>query len=191
MRQHASKTNRFQRRVLVVVAFGLLVGCNRESQQAEDANWPAIANPPQESLQLPVSLNEVMVALVNHAADPIWMAAWRNPENDKDWRNLERMAYQLEVAGAILVIPGTGPHDAAWAQDPVWRQWSRRLRQTGEEAVQAVAARDLARISAVGDELVEICEGCHKAFKPAEPTGGKFGELSPTAVDIEETNRRE
>ena len=126
-----------------------------------------------------------MVALVNHAADPIWIAAWRNPETDNDWRDLERMAYQLEVAGAILVIPGTGPQDEAWVQDAAWREWSSKLRQAGEHAVQAIAARDLQAISTVGDELVEVCEGCHRTFKPAEPTAGKFGELSPTALDFE------
>ncbi len=94
------------------------------------------------------------------------------------------MAYQLEVAGAILVIPGTGPLDQVWVQDPEWQAWSGQLRQAGERAVAAVAARDLAEISTAGDRLVAVCEGCHRVFKPAEPTGGKFGELSPTAEDF-------
>ena len=50
----------------------------------------------------------------------------------------------------------------------------------------AVSARDMKAISASGDEIVEICEGCHIAFKPDLPTGGKFGELSPTTKDFEE-----
>ena len=101
-------------------------------------------------------------------------------ETDKDWRNLERMAYQLQVAGALLVIPGNGPMDEVWTADPQWVAWSKQLEAAGERAVRAVAARDLTRISSSGDEIVEICEGCHTALKPNEPTGGKYGERSPT-----------
>ncbi len=137
-------------------------------------------------LRLPISLNALMVALVNHAADPIWLAAWRTPESDADWRNLERMALQLEVAGALLVVPGTGPMDDAWTADPAWQAWSNRLRDAGVHAVDAVRARDLARVASAGDEIVDVCEGCHIAFKPDLPTEGMFGELSPTASDFEE-----
>ena len=166
---------------------GLLTACGQEAAAptAPAAQTPA-PGAAAEPFRLPVSLNEVMVALVNHSADPIWLAAWRNPETDKDWRNLERMAYQLQVAGALLVIPGNGPMDEEWTSDPQWTAWSNQLEAAGDRAVKAVAARDLTRISSSGDEIVEICEGCHMAFKPDLPTSGMFGELSPTAADFEE-----
>lgn len=47
-----------------------------------------------------------------------------------------------------------------------------------------IKARDLDGVARSGDEIVEICEGCHIAFKPDLPTGGEFGELSPTADDF-------
>jgi hypothetical protein len=141
------------------------------------------------SLRLPVSLNEVMVALVNQSADPIWRAAWRNPESDRDWRNLERMAYQLQLAGALLEIPGNGRRDVEWTSNPQWSKWANQLEDAGERAVKAVAARDIERISRSGDEIVDICEGCHIDFKPDKPTSGMFGELSPTAEDFEESER--
>ena len=50
----------------------------------------------------------------------------------------------------------------------------------------AVNSRDSARIARSGDELVDVCEGCHIDFKPEEPTGGVFGELSPTATDFDD-----
>ena len=86
----------------------------------------------------------------------------------------------------MLGIPGTGPMDVEWASNEKWQKWANQLREVGAGAVVAVEARDLAAISRVGDVLVEICEGCHIDFKPALPTGGKFGELSPTAKDFEE-----
>ena len=137
-------------------------------------------------MRLPVSLNSVMVAMVNQAADPIWVAAWHQPETDKEWRELERRAVQLELGGALLSIPGTGPLDEEWASNEKWQNWASQLRDVGANAVVAVKARDLDGISTVGDRLVEICEGCHIEVKPAYPTGGEYGELSPTAEDFEE-----
>ena len=133
---------------------------------------------------LPVSLNEVMVALVNHSADPIWVAAWKNPQSEEDWRELERLAYQIEIAGLLLTMPGTGPMDREWVTKPGWQRLSIRLSQVGKDAVAAARTKDLEAISKVGDELVEVCEACHIAFKPAQPTGGKYGELSPTEADL-------
>ena len=136
-------------------------------------------------MRLPVSLNSVMVALINQAADPIWVAAWRNPGSDADWRELERRAVQLELGGALLTVPGTGPLDDTWTNNPNWQKWAQQLREVGADAVTAVRSRDIDRITAVGDAVVAICEGCHMDFKLALPTGGEFGELSPTAGDFE------
>jgi len=154
---------------------------NTQSVPAENA---APASLPAKPLSLPVSLNTLMVALINNAADPIWVAAWRNPQTDQDWRELERMAVQLEVGGALLSVPGTGPEDQEWVADPAWQAWADKLQQAGIHAVSVVKARDLAGVASVGDEIVEICEGCHMQFKPALPTGGEFGELSPTAEEL-------
>lgn len=168
---------------LLLITAAVLTGCERS-----EAPTPRSAS--GEPLTLPVSLNAVMVALVNQAADPIWRAAWRNPQTDRDWRDLERMAYQLEVAGALLVIPGSGPEDANWVSDPQWRKWAGRLEAAGARAVEAVAARDIDHIARAGDEIVDVCEGCHIDFKPDLPTSGMFGELSETPADFEGTPER-
>ena len=135
--------------------------------------------------RLPVSINDVMVAMVNEAADPIWVAAWHQPSTDAEWLELERRAYQLELAGSLIAYPGTGGLDEKWAAKPSWREWSNQLRDAGAAAIVAVEMRDSSQISQVGDQIVEVCEGCHRDFKLAFPTGGRFGELSPTADDLE------
>lgn len=140
----------------------------------------------EATLQLPVSHNELMVALVNHAADPIWVASWRNPQTDADWRELERLSYQLRIAGSLLEIPGTGPMDAQWAADEGWREWSKKLGESGDLALEAAQSRDLDLVQTAGDRIVEACEGCHLDYKPDLPTGGLFGELSPNADDFED-----
>ena len=158
---------------------------NAETTSAAGATSPAGPEAPAVS-RLPVSLNAVMVAMINQAADPIWVAAWRNPQTDAEWRELERRAVQLELAGALLGVPGTGPLDDAWAGSGDWQRWSANLREVGANGLRAAQNRDLEAIALVGDDLVEICEGCHIQFKPNLPTGGEFGELSPTASDFDE-----
>lgn len=141
--------------------------------------------------RLPVSLNTVMVAMVNQAADPLWVAAWRNPESDADWRELERRAVQLELSGTLLTVPGTGPLDGQWVANPLWQNWATALRDVGASAVAAVKIRDIDEIATVGGQIVDICEGCHRDFKLALPTGGEFGELSPTSADFDEPEEQD
>ncbi len=135
----------------------------------------------REELRLPISINEVMASLINHSADPIWIAAWRNPENDRDWRELEHLARQLQVGGSLLSIPGTGPADETWTQRSEWQEYSEQLTAAAARAVNAARSQDIELISRAGDEIVDVCESCHFDFKPDLPTMNIFGELSPTA----------
>ena len=143
-------------------------------------------SPPSEgeAQRLPISINEAMASLINHSADPIWIAAWRNPRTDEDWRELEHLARQLEVGGALITIPGTGPVDEAWTGRAQWREYAMALSEAGGRAVAAAASRDVAAIQRSGDEIVDICESCHIDFKPDVPTMNIYGELSPTADDF-------
>jgi hypothetical protein len=172
---------------MLLVGSALAFSCAPASDTSDTAA-SAPASPAAAEVRLPVSLNDVMVALVNHAADPIWVAAWNNPETDKEWRELERMAYQLEIAGALLPYPGTGPMDDEWVAQESWASWSKKLQQAGADAVVAVQARDVEAVSNAGDTIVEVCEGCHLEHKFAMPTGGKFGELAvpPSEAEKEE-----
>ena len=139
-----------------------------------------------ESYELPVSINEVMVALINDAADPIWVAAWKSPETDAQWRMLEHRATQLQLGGTLIAYPGTGGLDHKWTAKPTWRQWANQLSDASSEALTAIKARNIEGISTAGDRIVETCEGCHQAFKMDFPTGGQYGELSPNAADLQD-----
>ncbi len=141
---------------------------------------------PQETepFRLPISINEVMASLINHSADPIWIAAWRNPQTDSDWRELEHLSRQLQVGGALLTIPGTGPVDMQWTGREEWGEYSLALSAAAGRAVNAARSRDVELIGRAGDEIVEICESCHIDFKPDLPTMNIYGELSPTQDDL-------
>ncbi len=130
-----------------------------------------------EAFRLPVSINEVMASLINHSADPIWVAAWRNPQTGEDWRELEHLARQLQVGGALLTIPGTGPVDTQWTGRAEWREYADALSASAGRAVNAARSRDVELIERAGDEIVDICESCHIDFKPDLPTMNIYGEL--------------
>lgn len=148
------------------LCLALLTACSSQEEEAV-------------TLRLPVSINEVMASLVNHAADPIWVAAWRNPQTDTQWRELEHLARQLEIGGALLSIPGTGPMDEQWTSNADWRNFADQLSQAAARAVNAARARDVQLIARSGDEIVDVCEACHIAYKPDLPTMNIYGELSP------------
>jgi hypothetical protein len=129
-------------------------------------------------VRLPISLNEVMVALINHAANPIWRADWDQPSTDEEWLEVERLAYQIQVGGALLQFPGTGPMDDEWVADPAWNGFAQQMSEAGRHAVNSARSKDQTLIRRAGDQLVQSCESCHSAFKPDLPTMDMFGELS-------------
>jgi len=132
---NASYSGRALRGLLMACSGLVIAACAKT-----EAPMPAATAAP--ALKLPVSLNEVMAALVNHSADPIWIAEHTPPTDDKGWRDIERHAMQLQVAGALLIIPGTGPMDEEWTARPEWQGFAKALSKSGEGAVSAVRARD-------------------------------------------------
>ncbi|NKB34091.1 MAG: hypothetical protein GKR91_13445 [Pseudomonadales bacterium] len=158
------------RTLLISIALLALVACSAPEEA--------------EEFRLPISINEAMASLINHSADPIWIAAWQNPQSDQDWRELEHLARQLQVGGALITIPGTGPVDQMWTNRAEWQRYSMALSDSAGRAVNAARSKDLELIKRSGDEIVAICEGCHIDFKPDLPTMNIYGELSPTSDDI-------
>ena len=154
---------------MLVAAVSLLTACGGGGEPAQ--------------ARLPVSINEVMASLINHSADPIWVAAWQNPQSDRDWRELEHLAHQLQLGGALLTMPGTGPLDDEWTSNAQWVNYANQLSAAAGGAVSAARSRNVQSIATAGDEIVDICEGCHIDFKPDLPTMNIYGELSPLPSD--------
>ena len=126
---------------------------------------------------LPVSLNEVKVGLINKVSDPMWTGTWNAPQNERDWRELEHLAFQIEVGGTLLKYPGTGPRDREWTSSSDWQALASQLSQDGARAVNAVRSRNRDLMDRAGGQLIETCEACHRAFNPSMPTLDRIGEL--------------
>ena len=145
-----------------VCAVPLLVGCNRAA--------PQTAAPP--SVPPAVSINAEMVGLVDHAAHALWDVEREGhaPTSEEDWGEVEDSAVQLAASATVIAIGGTGPADPGWAQLPDWKKFSLELRDGALLARTAAQGRNLDALVKANGRIVDVCEACHKAFKPQLPT---------------------
>jgi hypothetical protein len=122
---------------------------------------------------LPISINSVMVALVDQAAHGIWDGANQDRDlTDREWLLIEQHALQLAAAGSVISLGGTGPADRGWMLSPAWQDWSNKLSAVALQAKEAVDAKSKVALRDAGDKLVDTCESCHTIFKPDLPTEG-------------------
>jgi hypothetical protein len=139
----------------------------------------ATAPPPTPTAETPatpafkpvVSVNEVMVDIVDHNSHMLWNVAdaKKAPKKDADWFELDHASVTLAAAGQFIVMGGSGPDDAKWAKDPEWTRLSQEMTNAALKAKLAVSGRNVTSLLAAGDDLVATCEGCHAKFKPAIP----------------------
>ena len=168
------------RTLIVLSSFGagvlLLVGCGPASQPPAPSAQPvqpAAAAPPPP-LGIPVSINAVMVSLVDHAGHGLWDVEreGRAPKTQQDWEAIAEHAIQIAAAGSLITMPGTGPNDLRLTREADWQKWARGMSDAGLAAFKATQASDLKALLTANSQLVDTCEGCHKAYKPDIPSEG-------------------
>jgi hypothetical protein len=155
-------------------ALVMLAGCNSVASQQPGQPAKSAPTPPQSHAGPPVSINAEMVSLVDHAAHALWDVEreGHTPKTRDDWEDITEHATQLAAAGALIALPGTGPNDATLTQQPDWQKWSRDLSDAGLAARKASEAMNVESLVAANGRLVDVCEGCHKEFKPSLPSEG-------------------
>jgi cytochrome c556 len=121
-----------------------------------------------------VSINAVMVALVDHAGHQLWNVEIKGnePKTDADWLNIQEHAVQIAAAGPAITVGGTGPSDAVWMKAPSWHTYAQQMSDAGVAAMHAAESKNLTALVTANGALVASCEGCHKEFKPTVPTEG-------------------
>lgn len=122
-----------------------------------------------------VSINEVMVAQIDHASHFIWTAANPDlPPADIDWQEAEHHAIQIISSRSALSMGGSGVNDAMWITQQSWREYVNLMNAGGLLALTSARAQDREGLARAGDMLVESCESCHQQFKPTAPTEGYY-----------------
>lgn len=149
----------------------LLSGC---SSQPPAPPTGTEATPPAPIVTPALSVNELMVAMVDNAGHVLWdvEVEAQAPKNDADWVELEDHAVQIAAAGTLIQLGGTGQADAGWARLPGWKTSAQQMIEAALAARQAAMKRDLPAVVVANGRLVESCESCHKEFKPSLPTEG-------------------
>lgn len=132
------------------------------------------ANAAEENvLPVPVSINALMVTLIDHSAHYIW--DYGSMERDitaEEWRTVQYYAIQLAGSGPLITLGGSGPRDEGWAASPQWTSFARQMSNGAMLALDAAENQDKEKLASAGDALVDSCEGCHEVFKPEVPTEG-------------------
>lgn len=150
----------------------MLTGCDRTPSEPAAAPSPAALAVPAP----PFSVNEMMVMIVDQPGELLWDVEKEGgaPKTEEDWYQLENHAVSLASAATLVQLGGTGPSDAAWAADPLWRSSSEQLVQAALLARGAARGKDLPALINANGDIVDACEACHAKFKPDIPTGGLF-----------------
>jgi hypothetical protein len=158
------------------IVLAMLAACSPEPAPAPAPAAPdaAASAPAAPRIVLPVSINEVMVALVDHASEPMWLDAYEPPKTDEGWLETRYNAYQIAVSGKLIQLPGIGPNDEDWVGSPEWRTMADEMSSAGLQALRAAEAKNAADLNSAGDRLVAACEACHKQFKPGLTSMGVY-----------------
>lgn len=163
------------RRVAGLVATAaLLAGC--DGKPTATAPNPTAAAAAPAAPTPPFSVNEMMVMIVDQPGELLWDVEkpGRAPKTAEDWYQLEIHAVSLASAATVIQLGGTGPNDATWAADPVWKSSAGKLASAALVARGAARAKDLPTLIKANGQIVDACEACHAKFKPDIPTGGLF-----------------
>ena len=118
-----------------------------------------------------VSLNQVMVDVINENGHEIWDIdiPGNEPETDEDWARIRSAATTLAAAGSITVLGGTGPDDSTWLELDQWQSMSQSMTDSGLQALVAAERRNLEALRQAGNQLVLTCIQCHRAYRLSVP----------------------
>ncbi len=124
-------------------------------------------------VEMPVSINAIMVTLIDHSAHHIWDYGVMEREiTDDEWRIVEYYAIQLAAAGPAITLGGIGESDNNWVLSPLWTDYAQAMTDTAMQAMIAAQDHDQPMLLKAGNDLTDACEGCHETFKSALPTEG-------------------
>jgi len=158
----------------VLIAVLLLGACGTKATQG-NAAAPAAATASEESGHLPADfarlpMKEFMGHVMQNGGEGIWR--WQGfindekgerslfPKDDKEWEDAESGALTLAELTNVLLMPGRR------IDDPKWDAAVAGVRAVALKAATAAEKHDKDAFFAVGGELDEACDECHKQFIP-------------------------
>ncbi len=138
-----------------------------------------------------ITIIEIMDSMVMPNAQIVWDAVSYDvtdkgekitgPKTDEDWQKvrwaavtLAEAANNLAVPGRTVNKPGVKPGEGELAPEAIqkliaanrgaWVAHAKVLYESVSEAIRAVDAKDLDKVSEAGGNIDSACEGCHLQF---------------------------
>ncbi|MCB1672891.1 MAG: hypothetical protein R3F41_04570 [Gammaproteobacteria bacterium] len=157
--------------VLAGLGAALLSACNPPADQ-QVAREPVVNVP----FVPDISINEIMVGQVDHAANQILKLSMADQARLTigDWQELEHSAIQLISSTSAITMGGAGVNDAMWVAQIGWRDYTSQLNTAATSALRAIRSKDLPALLSAADGIRESCDGCHQQYKPDTPTEGFY-----------------
>lgn len=121
----------------------------------------------QDTTGRPVAtVRQLHDAMITPSSDAIFDVGRAAPNNDTAWTEIRNRAVILAESGNLLMLGGRAKDSGEWAK------LSRALVDAGAAALKAAETKNMDALLEVGDQLVPICEGCHKPYRDAGHTMG-------------------
>lgn len=158
-----------------VAGLGLLLGACGSQQSGENVeeivDVDEVVAEVAPDFHSDVTINEVMVAVVDHNAHILWNTSLDEfrPRTEHDWHELEHAAVTLTASGNMIMIPGPSDLDREWVADPAWEAYAQAQTDAALRMLNAVRDHNMDALEDSGGDLVDTCTACHAQFKPDIP----------------------
>jgi len=127
-----------------------------------------------------VDVKDLMIAIVDPAADVLWDAVgtvisedgideWQ-PTTDEEWANVRNAAVVIMESGNLLMMEGRARDQGAWMD------LSSAMIDAGREALAAAESRNPDEVFAVGEAIYNACDRCHGLYWIGDEDRGRIRE---------------
>jgi cytochrome c553 len=118
------------------------------------------ASAQEASFQRVGTMSQLMIDIIYPSSDALFYIERAPPRNDVEWNVIRTQALMLAESGNLLMMSGRARDQSNWIKD------SKMLVDAGAAAYKAAAAKDVAAIQALNDQLNAACVTCHEQYRP-------------------------
>jgi cytochrome c556 len=141
--------------LFAALAFGATVTAAASIALAAEAYLPAGNN-----------FRGFMIRTVAPATQPIWDLSYADKLSDADWTRVQKAAADLVASVPTVASGGPVAAEAARAKQAKWQDFTKKMQAEAVAAKAAADKKDQMALATAGDNLLEICGGCHMQYDP-------------------------
>lgn len=124
----------------------------------EESSVPATESPQATPLQSIATTRQIMLGMTVPTSDAVFQVAVEPPQDPLGWERLEANAAVLALSAALLKQPSLAVDGGEWVE------YSDALIAAAQATSQAARQQDAELVSDLGNEIYEVCAGCHMKY---------------------------